>query len=89
MKIWQLSYPHNLQHVTAPDLKRTDDKVKIKITSINDNDPLSDGVVEKNAEALKEYFNTADTTENFLKEIRPLIAYTHLLDYFTYYFQTY
>ena len=32
MKIWQLSYPHNLQHVTAPDLKRTDDKVKIKIT---------------------------------------------------------
>lgn len=64
-------------------------KVKIKITSINDNDPLSDGAVEKNAEALKEYFNTADTTENFLKEIRPLIAYTHLLDYFTYYFQTY
>ena len=32
MKIWQLSYPHNLQHVTAPDLKRTEDKVKIKIT---------------------------------------------------------
>ena len=32
MKIWQLSYPHNLQHVTAPDLKRTDDKVKIKVT---------------------------------------------------------
>lgn len=32
MKIWQLSYPHNLQHVTAPDLKRTEDKVKIKVT---------------------------------------------------------
>ena len=32
MKIWQLSYPHNLQHVTAPDLKRTDDKVKVKVT---------------------------------------------------------
>ena len=64
-------------------------QVKIKITGINDNDPLADGVVEKNAEALKEYFNAADTTENFLKEIRPLIAYTHLLDYFTFYFQTY
>lgn len=63
--------------------------VKIKITEINDNDPLSAGAIEKNAEALKEYFNNADTKENFLNEIRPLIAYTHLLDYFTYYFQTY
>ncbi|MBQ9728551.1 MAG: alcohol dehydrogenase catalytic domain-containing protein [Clostridia bacterium] len=32
MKIWQLAYPHNLQHVSAPDLKRTEDKVKVKIT---------------------------------------------------------
>ena len=32
MKIWQLSYPHNLQHVTSPDLKRTEDKVKVKVT---------------------------------------------------------
>ena len=32
MKIWQLAYPHNLQHVTAPDLKLTSDKVKVKIT---------------------------------------------------------
>ena len=32
MKIWQLGYPHNLQHVTAPDLKLTPDKVKVKIT---------------------------------------------------------
>lgn len=32
MKVWQLTYPHNLQHVTAPDLKRTDDKVKVKVT---------------------------------------------------------
>lgn len=32
MKIWQLSYPHNLQHVTAPDLKRPSDKVKVKVT---------------------------------------------------------
>lgn len=32
MKIWQLAYPHNLQHVTAPDLKLTDDKVKVKVT---------------------------------------------------------
>ena len=63
--------------------------VKVKITAINDNNPLAAGVIEKNVEALKEYFNEADTTENFLKEIRPLIAYTHLLDYFTYYFQTY
>ena len=32
MKVWQLAYPHNLQHVTAPDLKLTDDKVKVKVT---------------------------------------------------------
>ncbi len=32
MKVWQLGYPHNLQHVTAPDLKLTPDKVKVKIT---------------------------------------------------------
>ena len=32
MKTWQLTYPHNLQHVTAPDLKRTDNTVKVKIT---------------------------------------------------------
>ncbi|MBE5747480.1 MAG: hypothetical protein E7352_04840 [Clostridiales bacterium] len=32
MKVWQLAYPRNLQHVVAPDLKLTDDKVKVKIT---------------------------------------------------------
>jgi NADPH:quinone reductase-like Zn-dependent oxidoreductase len=32
MKVWQLAYPHNLQHVTAPDLKLTSEKVKVKIT---------------------------------------------------------
>ena len=32
MKIWQLSYPHNLQHVTSPDLKLDSNKVKVKIT---------------------------------------------------------
>lgn len=32
MKVWQLAYPHNLQHVTAPDLKLTQDKVKVKVT---------------------------------------------------------
>ncbi len=32
MKVWQLAYPHNLQHVVAPDLKRTEDKVKVKVT---------------------------------------------------------
>ncbi len=32
MKVWQLAYPHHLQHVTAPDLKLTEDKVKVKIT---------------------------------------------------------
>ena len=32
MKVWQLAYPHNLQHVSAPDLKLTEDKVKVKIT---------------------------------------------------------
>ncbi len=32
MKVWQLAYPHNLQHVVAPDLKLTEDKVKVKVT---------------------------------------------------------
>lgn len=32
MKVWQLAYPHNIQHVTAPDLKLTSDKVKVKVT---------------------------------------------------------
>lgn len=32
MKVWQLAYPHNLQHVSAPDLKLTTDKVKVKVT---------------------------------------------------------
>ncbi len=32
MKVWQLAYPHNLQHVTAPDLKLAEDKVKVKVT---------------------------------------------------------
>lgn len=32
MKVWQLAYPHNLQHVSAPDLKLQDNKVKVKIT---------------------------------------------------------
>lgn len=32
MKVWQLAYPHNLQHVNAQDLKLTDDKVKVKVT---------------------------------------------------------
>ena len=32
MKVWQLAYPHNLQHVTAPDLKLSKDKVKVKVT---------------------------------------------------------
>ena len=32
MKVWQLTYPHNLQHVTAPDLKLTEDTVKVKVT---------------------------------------------------------
>lgn len=32
MKVWQLAYPHNLQHVTAPDLTLTKEKVKVKVT---------------------------------------------------------
>lgn len=32
MKVWQLAYPHNLQHVSAPDLKLSSEKVKVKIT---------------------------------------------------------
>ena len=32
MKVWQLAYPHNLQHVVSPDLKLSDDKVKVKVT---------------------------------------------------------
>jgi NADPH:quinone reductase-like Zn-dependent oxidoreductase len=32
MKVWQLAYPHNLQHVVSPDLKLAEEKVKVKIT---------------------------------------------------------
>lgn len=32
MKVWQLAYPHNLQHVLSPDLKRPEEKVKVKVT---------------------------------------------------------
>lgn len=32
MKVWQLAYPHNLQHVTAPDLKIAENTVKVKVT---------------------------------------------------------
>lgn len=32
MKVWQLAYPHNLQHVNAPDLKLSDGQVKVKVT---------------------------------------------------------
>ncbi len=32
MKVWQLAYPHSVQHVTAPDLTLSPDKVKVKIT---------------------------------------------------------
>ena len=32
MKVWQLAYPHNIQHVTAPDLAFSSDKVKVKVT---------------------------------------------------------
>ena len=31
MKVWQLAYPHNLQHVFADDLKRNNDKTKVKV----------------------------------------------------------
>ena len=32
MKVWQLAYPHSIQHVTAPDLAFSSDKVKVKVT---------------------------------------------------------
>ena len=32
MKVWQLTYPHNLQHVTSPDLKLSENTVKVKVT---------------------------------------------------------
>ncbi len=32
MKVWQLTYPHNLQHVTSPDLKLSEKTVKVKVT---------------------------------------------------------
>lgn len=32
MKVWQLAYPHNLQHVKDTDLKLEENKVKVKIT---------------------------------------------------------
>jgi len=36
MKVWQLAYPHNLQHVSSPDLKLTEEEgVKLQ-ESINE-----------------------------------------------------
>ncbi len=32
MKVWQLAYPHSIQHVTAPDLTLSSEKVKVKVT---------------------------------------------------------
>ncbi len=32
MKVWQLAYPHNVQHVTSPDLTLSPEKVKVKVT---------------------------------------------------------
>ena len=32
MKVWQLTSPQNLEHVTSPDLKREENQVKVKIT---------------------------------------------------------
>ncbi len=32
MKVWQLTSPNNIEHVASPDLKRPQDKVKVKIT---------------------------------------------------------
>ena len=32
MKIWQFTSPHNIQHIPAPDLKRPENQLKIKVT---------------------------------------------------------
>lgn len=32
MKVWQLAYPHNLQHVDSPDLKVSENQIKVKVT---------------------------------------------------------
>ncbi len=32
MKVWQLAYPHKIEHAVASDLKLTKDKVKVKVT---------------------------------------------------------
>ena len=71
MKVWQLAYPHNLQHVSAPDLKLTDDKVKVKVTKalITESDKtyimlVSDGLYSEIKESdIKKLLNSDKTVE--------------------------
>lgn len=67
MKVWQLAYPHNLQHVNAPDLKLTDDKVKVKVTKALISEPdiaVYDGSIKVKAPFIPGRFAIGQVTES-------------------------
>ncbi len=66
MKVWQLAYPHNIQHVSAPDLKLTDDKVKVKVTKALISEPdvaVYDGSFKVKAPFIPGRFAIGQVTE--------------------------
>ncbi len=67
MKVWQLAYPHNLQHVNAPDLKLTEDKVKVKVTKALISEPdvaVYDGSIKVKAPFIPGRFAIGQVTES-------------------------
>ena len=66
MKVWQLAYPHNIQHVSAPDLKRAEGEVKVKITKalISESDvAVYDGSLKVKAPFIPGRFAIGQVTE--------------------------
>ena len=66
MKVWQLAYPHNIQHVSAPDLKRAEGEVKVKITKalISETDvAVYDGSLKVKAPFIPGRFAIGQVTE--------------------------
>ena len=67
MKVWQLAYPHNIQHVSAPDLKRAEGEVKVKITKalISETDvAVYDGSLKVKAPFIPGRFAIGQVTES-------------------------
>ncbi len=71
MKVWQLAYPHNLQHVTAPDLKITENTVKVKVTKamLTESDvAVYSGAIKVKAPFIPGRFAIGQVTEVFNSE---------------------